>query len=486
MRKQPSLLKVITDQEVELIHDCSLNILNQIGVYLPHDAILDSLNSLGASVQFDKKIVRFPPELVQKALTALPKDFSVKPADAGPTIHFGDGELKLSFDQTPFIVDYMSGTKSRKNTDEIYKGIAVSNALENVRLAGGFCLPQDIPDKAGDVKSFELLWSYSNKPAASWIYSAQAAQVILKMAEVVADGAENVKKRKLVTYFAEPISPLRWSPHTLHIMTLLAEYECPIYLGPMVTAGGSGPCTLAGTLALHNAEILQGLVVIYALNPHQPVIYSSHAHRLDMHRGTILYGSPEQALLAVGATQLAHKYGLIISGNVMLTDSNTPDYMAGFEAGATAAYALAAGWEMLGFCGFGTIGVCGSGVGLSLEHAIIQDEALSYLKRMISSFSVNEDTLAFEVIKDVGIGGVFIDREHTARHVRSELWQDGGIFKAVHFDEWQKCGRPTALDHANDKLKIILQDALPLEPVLPDDKVKELKAMSDNYLASMA
>ena len=486
MRKQPALLKVITDEEVEAIHRTSLRVLNEVGVSFPHDRMLDRLEIVGAKVDRDTRVVKFPPSLVERALRELPKDFSSTPADGGPPVRFGDGNLKLSFDQTPDIVDYMSNRKSRRGKEEILRGIAVSNALENVRLATGYCLPKDKPDVAGDVVSFQLLWTYSNKAVANWIYSAESARAILEMAQIVAGGEDELRRQKLVTYFAEPISPLRWANNSLEIIMLLAEHECPIYLGPMVTVGGSGPVTLAGTLAMHNAEILQGLVTIYACNPKQPVIYSCHAHRLDLSRGTILYGAPEQALLAAGATQLAKRYGLAISGNVMINDSNVPDYMSGFESAATATYALAAGWEILGFCGFGTLGVVGSGVGLSLEHAIIQDEALGYLERMVRSFEVNDETLALDVIKQVGIGGNFFAEEHTVRHMRSEFWQDRGIFKACDYDTWVAEGAKSSLDRAHDKLNKILKGALPLEPVIESGKAKELQRVTDHYLESVS
>ena len=330
----------------------------------------------------------------------------------------------------------------------------------------------------GDVAGYQLLFTYARKAVATWIYSARSADHILEMARVVAGGTEALKRKKLLTYFAEPVSPLRYAPHTLEIMCKMAQFECPIYLGPMVTAGGSGPVTLAGTLALHNAEILHGLTLTYLLNPRQPVIYSCHAHVLDLRRGTIQYGAPEQGLLAAAASQLARKQGLVVCGNVMLSDSNTADYQAGFEAGATAAYALAAGWDMLGLLGFGTLGVVGAGVGHSLEMAIMQDEALSYLKRMVASFEVNEDTLALDLIREAGIGGNFLAEPHTAKHMRQELWEPGGIFPRLDYEAWAEGGSKTALDRAEEKLAEVLRD-YPPEPVLEPDKVRKLQEIRE-------
>ncbi len=478
MRKQPQLLKIITGTEVDRIHETSLAILEEVGVEFPNRRVLELFAAAGASVDFDRRIVRIPASLVETALKTLPKDFSITPADGGPPIHLGDGDLKLSMDCTDQIVDLSRNTKRRGTQEDVLKGIAVANALENVRLATGYVLPYETPQSAGDVIGYQLLYTYSKKAVATWIYSSQSADFIIEMAKIVAGGAEQLKQKKLLTYFAEPVSPLRYAPHTLDIMLKMAAYECPIYLGPMVTTGGSGPVTLAGTLAVHNAEVLHGLTLTYLLNPRQPVIYSCHAHALDLSRGAIQYGAPEQALLACAASQLAQSYGLAVCGNVMLTDSNMADYQAGFEAGATAAYALAAGWDMLGFLGFGTIGVVGAGVGQSLEMMIIQDEALSYLKRLLASFEVSDDTLALDVIRDVGIGGNLMAHPHPAKFMRRELWQSGGLFPRLDYQTWADAGAESTLDRAAARLDEILLH-YPPEPVLPPQKAELLREIRD-------
>jgi trimethylamine--corrinoid protein Co-methyltransferase len=478
-RKQPSLLKVITDEEVERIHRCSLRILGEIGVKFPNPEMLRRLADAGATVDFGAQTARIPEALVLKALACLPKEFTIAPADGGPPIVLGDGELRLSMDTSSHLIEVLRNRKRRGTADDVMRAIAVSNALDNVRLASAYCLPAEVRQDAADVYCYELLWTYSKKAVATWIYSARSADHIIEMAKIVAGGSEELRRSKILTYFAEPISPLQYAPHTLKIVLRMSEYELPVYLGPMVTSGGTGPVTLAGTLALHNAEILQGLVMSHVCNPRQPVIYSCHCHTLDLVRMNTQYGAPEQGLLAAAATQLARRYGLAICGNVMLTDSNTLDYMAGFQEAATAAYALAAGWDMLGFLGFGTIGVMGDGVGgHSLEKAIVQDEALSYLKRMLASFDVNDETLAFDAIRQAGIGGNFIAAEHTVAHMREEIWRGNGIFVNADYDAWATAGAESVTDRAARRLREILDRSLPLPPALPDDKVRALREIT--------
>ena len=183
MRKQPQLLKVITDEEVESIHQTSLHNLNELGVQYPNHRMLDRLEVVGCRIDRERQVARFPADVVETALSELPKDFSLCPPDGGPPVCLGDGKLKLSMDQSPDIVDYIDNSKGRKPSEEILKGIAVSNALEHVRLAAGYCLPNDIPDSVGDVQSFKLLWTYSRKAVGSWIYSVRSAETILEMAK---------------------------------------------------------------------------------------------------------------------------------------------------------------------------------------------------------------------------------------------------------------------------------------------------------------
>jgi len=231
VRKQPQLLKIIADAEVDRIHEASLAILEEVGVQFPNQQVLGLFEAAGALVDFDSQVVKIPATLVETALASLPKDFSTVPPDGGPPIHLGDGDLKLSMDCTDRIIDARRNVIYRGTQEDVLKGIVVANALDNVRLATGYCLPHEVPQTAGDVIGYQLLYTYSRKPVATWIYSTRSAEHIIEMAKVVAGGAEELKRKKLLTYFAEPISPLHYAPHTLEIMIRMAEYECRGLMG---------------------------------------------------------------------------------------------------------------------------------------------------------------------------------------------------------------------------------------------------------------
>lgn len=475
------VIKFLDDHEIELIHENSIKILSEIGFYIPNEFILGLLEKNNCEVNYETKVVKINPDFVKEALVKIPREFTSIPNLEENKVSYNDGNLKLTMDTTPDIIE-LSGNKKRRGTlEDTLKGIALGNYLKNINTVSAYCLPEDVPAAIADVICYKNLFIYSKKPVTTWTYSSNSSKYIIEMAKVIAGGTEELKKKKLITYFAEPISPLRFSPHTLEIMIEYSKYEQPIFLGPMVTAGGSGPVTLAGTISLQNAEVLMGIVIIYLLNPKQPVVHAGLSHILDMKTGICSYGSPEQTLLSAGIVQLARRYGLACCCNIHISDSNCCDFQRGYEAAASAAFGIAAGAEMLSMYGYGPAGVVGSGVGLSLEQMLIDNEGLSYLSRIRRGFEVNENSLAFDTLRKIGIGGNFISEQHTMKNFRNEQW-DWDLFLRQNYHTWHSEGSKDILTRAKEKLDKIMTDIFPPEPVIDSDKIRILEEIEKESL----
>lgn len=478
-------ISFLNDEEIEMIHQNSLKILSEIGFKIPNNEILSLLEKNGCSINYETQKAKVDPILTEDVIKKIPKNFSIIPTLEKNKICFNDGNLKLNMDTTPDIIELLENRKRRGTLEDTLKGIAVGNYLKNINNVSAYCLPDDIPPKVADVVCYRNLFTYSKKPVSTWIYSSESANYIIEMAKVVYGGLEGLKRCKPISYFSESISPLSFASHTLEIMVKFAKYGLPIFLGPMVTAGGSGPATLAGTISLQNAEVLMGMVIIHLLNPEQPVVHAGLSHLLDMRTGICSYGSPEQTLLAVGITQLARKYGLSACCNVHISDSNCCDFQRGYEAAASASFAIAAGAEMLNVYGYGPGGVVGSGVGLSLEQMIIDNEGFSYLSRIRKGFEVNDNTLAFDIINKVGIGGTFLPEEHTFDNFRKEHWE-WDLFLRQNYPKWEKEGSKDILHRAKEKLDKILKKEFPPKPVLEDKKIKELKDIENEAIMKLS
>ncbi len=467
-------LEFLTPDELGQVHRTSVAILEDVGVRVPSRSMLELLSAKGATVDFDSSVVRFPRRLVEEAIEKAPKSFDVVPAYFGNRFTVGDGVLKLWMNYTQDMCDWKTNERRLCSADDMMKGIVLGNVLPYVGNNNVIGTPEGIPPRIVDLYCWYVLYQYSTKACNSWITNLKSAKHILDLAIVAAGSEDALRARKNLMYYAESISPLKWGRHTLDIMELYASYEVPIFLGPMVSAGGSGPVTLAGALALANAEILSGVIIINALNPRQPIIYPSLITPLNMRSAMISYGAPEVAILAAATVQLARYYGMPCSGNVHLSDSNQPDFQYGYEKAATFSLALAAGMEMWGIIGYHAAGHMGTNPGVScLEGLVLDDECFGYMDRVLHGIEVNEDTLALDAIREVGIGGNFLAHEHTARHFREELW-DPRLFVRESYSAWQAGGRKSVTENTVQRMEQILKEHWPCEPAVSADTRREL------------
>ena len=162
----------------------------------------------------------------------------------------------------------------------------------------------------------------------------------------------------------------------------------------MAQTGATAVGTLAGTMAQENAEILAGICIVQLIQPGTPVCYGGIPHAFDMRTTQLIFGGPEQALMAVGMTQMGKFYGLPVYINVGLTDSKLPDAQAGLEAGITLACGAMAGADI-----FGHLGICGVDQATSLPMLVMQHEIIGYVERLLRGVEVNDEKLGLDVIE---------------------------------------------------------------------------------------
>jgi trimethylamine--corrinoid protein Co-methyltransferase len=480
MRRIHSCLKFLSPDEIEEIHKTSLRILEEIGFYVPHEKVLGIIQENGGEVDFETKFVRIPQGVMEDRLKRITKSFDIIPAYFENNFHVGDGTLKLWMNFTQDMCDWKTYERKLCSSKEMLSGIILGNELPFVGNNAIVATPKAISPVIVDVYSWHTLYSYSKKACNSWIYSPKSAKYILDFAITVSGSEDNLRKKKNLMYFAESISPLKWARDTLEIMLMYSTYEVPIFLGPIVSTGGSGPVTLAGSLALANAEILSGIFILSALNINQPIIYPCLTTPLNMRTAMISFGAPEMALLSAASVQMGSYYGLPSSGNVHLSDSNMPDFQYGYEKAATFSFALAAGIEMWGIIGYSAAGHMGTNPGLSsLEGIVLDNECFTYMDRILRGLEINKDTLALDVIKEVGIGGSFLQHEHTLKHFRNELW-DSELFVRQSYSDWLQKGKNNIVNNIITKTDDIIHNNWPCELAVDKSVKRELDIIYRN------
>jgi trimethylamine--corrinoid protein Co-methyltransferase len=276
------------------------------------------------------------------------------------------------------------------------------------------------------------------------------------MAAAASGGESEFIQRPCVVYFTQPISPMKISSYSEGIEEAIAM-GIPVMFSPGPMIGATSPATLAGTLVQVNAEALLGVVLAQVIKEGTPVIYAPHTGVMDMVTAQCTYGSPEQSLARAAVAQMAIHYQLPTFGMGGGAESKLPD----MEAASQAAIGMLLN-ALSGFTLTQTLGTLASGLYGSPEMVLICDEIVHMIKCVMVGITVTDETLALDVIEEVGHGGQFLDHDHTARHFREELFFPN-LFKRQSVAQWMESGGRNILEVAHDRVQQIKEITGPIE-----------------------
>ncbi len=441
--KEQNHLKVLTEDEIKKIHHTSLCVLEEIGVHIPDEEILGILYDYGAKVDRSSQIAKFTPEIVESAIASAGKKYTLYGRDRDNQACFGQGQSNfLSSSGQYSIVDEKQRSRREPTLEDLRKAVRLGDVLNEIDMVGAMVIPLEVPTEARDIYSLVELLKNTTKPISLWIRNKKTCKKIIEILSIVSGSTEELKKFPMLEILVEPISPLRYDPRVLGILYEVASTGLPFGIGPIALSSATAPATLAGTLVQENAEILSAVVITQAITPGLPLTYWGIPHIMDVATTSISFGSPEQAIMAVAMTQLGKSYGFPVGNNVGLTDAKIPDAQAGIEKGMTLLAGALAGADI-----FGHMGISGMDQGASLAQLVLDNEMAGYLRRILRGLEVDEETLALEVIRSVGIGGNYLDTEHTVRHFRREYWFPK-LFDRNNWERWVKEGAKTVLEKA--------------------------------------
>ena len=463
MKQIKSRIEILSQSEIEQIHTATLEVLKTVGVRLPAQKIQDMLEERGAVVDRNSGIVKLPDTLVEQALRETRPVF-----DASAPPPFCRSIYTAISGNQANIVDFQATSRRQGTTDDVIKGLVLCNELPYVGRAMPLVTPADVPGYMGDLYGYYLCTLYSKKPYSVYICSPEAARQIIRMWEIVRDEPSRAGFNPQVSYLFEPNGSLSFDRFSMEMAMIFAEAGHSIYVAPMAMTGLDAPVTLAGTMVMQNAYNLAGIVFTWLINGSGD--WAGTAHSVDMRSMLCSFGSPNQVLIGLAAIQLGRFYGYEIDVNSGLTDACTPDFQSGFEKGMSGMVALLGGAG-----GIGRQGIVGADQGTSFEQLVIDNEWASALNHIHGlGVEVNEDTLAVDVIKKVGVGGSYIAEAHTVRHARDTYWQ-AELFNQASWEAWMAQGGKDVYTKAHEKVEKILAEHYPPEVVISQGSVNQIE-----------
>ncbi len=465
---QGGAYNVLSEAEVERIHSASLLLLQQHGLFSESDLILDLFEKAGAWVDRETRMVRLPPEMVEQALASAPStcvfygrdpqyDLLLQP---GP-VYFGMGGTS-----EPFIWDYDTGRPRPPTKQDMVNCTRVGQAARNIDFVMALCSAADYPGEQVFLQEYDALFRNTTKPVLYTSPGRWYTRQFIEMA-IAASGGESIfRQRPCVMLFTQTVSPLKIG-HYSEGMIEAAAFGVPILTAPGPMMGATSPATLAGNLVQINAEALFSLTLAQTIKPGTPVIYGPHVAVMDMSTAQCTYGSAEQHLGRAAVAQMGRFYNLPTFGLGGGVEAKLPDA----EAAAQAMMGLFAN-ALAGLTLTQCLGTLASGLYGSPEMLLICDEMVHMIKRFIAGIRLNDDTLALEVIQQVGCSGNYLAHEHTARWFRQELFFPV-LFKRQSIDQWQNAGARPIVAVAHERVLQILEKSAPIP--LPDGADAELE-----------
>jgi len=422
-----ALLTSLSDHEVDQVHKASLQILKETGIKVTSEKVRGLLAGNGAEISGD--IVKIPESLVAEALSRAPQEMILGAREP-------KCDLKIPADEFPFLstsgfspfVDDFRTSERRYSTSADLKDFAIlSDYLDTVDFFWPIVIPGDVTPPLQELYALAISFENNRKHIQCSCVTGKIAKWQVRLAAAIAGGEEELKKRPLFSTINCTVAPLVFEKHSSEAMVVLAKAGIPPAPMSMVLAATTGPATMAGTLALANAEELAALVIVECANPGAPMIYCSEIAPADMKTGEINYGAPEYPLLCAGGAQLARFYKLPnyisdISPRKAPNDATPPKRKQDDTSSIKRSLAAVAINYTTRMDISATLGGLDQAMSASLDQLVLDAEVYEHARAYLRRFEVNDDTLALDIVHKVGPGGHFLSEKHTLEHFKKEIW----------------------------------------------------------------
>jgi trimethylamine--corrinoid protein Co-methyltransferase len=450
-------LTMLSQEDCRRIHEASCRILERTGVKVYHEGGLQLLRQAGARVEGDW--VRIPSELVEWALASAPRAFALyrRGSDQvacqldGEHVYFGPGSDTLRY------LDPRSGERREFTTADIADCIRVCDYLPEIDFVMSVGIPRDVPTKYYFRYQYAVLLRHTVKPAVVVCNDLADIEAITAMHAAAAGGLDQLSRYPTMLLYSEPTTPLSHAYEAVDKLLFVARHRIPVTHSPAPMIGGTAPITLAGAVALGNAEMLSGLVMHQLQNPGAPFLYGHGVHHLDMKEMISVYGAPEFQLARVMAAEMARFYRLPCWGYAAHSDSAVLDEQAAIDAQFSIQTALLAKTNLNH-----DVGYLEAGLANSPEYMVLANELIAMNRVFVRGVRIDDEALALDVIDAVGPGGQFLSHEHTMRHWR-ELWVPE-LFDRQRLEPWLAKGGKDMRARVREKTLAILDSHQP-EPL---------------------
>jgi trimethylamine--corrinoid protein Co-methyltransferase len=302
-------VSVFTEAELDDIHLATLEVLERTGVFVEDDEPLDIFAGGGCTVDRETHMVRVPPHVVEESIRSCPSKVYLCGRDpANDVVLEADRVCFCNFDEGIMLIDPRSGEYRQPILEDVREVARLVDALPHMDMYESAVGPADVPAPTATLHKFEAALHNTTKPLGTEATTAWDVRKLVELAALVVGGEDELRRRPIVGFGVCPVSPLKLPRDATEVIIESSRAWMPDTILSMAMAGGSSPVTLAGTLVMHNAEVLSGIVLAQLTERGCPITYGSSTTAMDLRLATACVGSPELALISAACAQMARRY----------------------------------------------------------------------------------------------------------------------------------------------------------------------------------
>ena len=456
---------LLSDDQVQVIHDASMDVVEEIGVEFRCDDALALWRDAGAAV--DGARVRLDREHLMALVGTAPSSYTMVARDPTHTVTVGNGKTIFTPSYgAPYVLG-LDGTR-RPGTLEDFKNFTKLNHLSPaLHMSGGVvCEPMDVPVPKRHLYMTQNLLTYSSKPFMGAVTSKERAEDSLYMAGIVF-GQDVVRDTTVMTCLANGNTPLVWDKTMLDSVRVFAAANQATLFSPFVLGGASTPASTVGAVIQVNIEALTGVAFSQLVRAGAPALYGQWVSTVSMKTGAPQAGTPEVCHMNLLTAQMARHYGLPSRCSGSCSSSKMVDAQAGYEAARNMYGVLMAGTNFV----LSTTGYLESAMCQSYAKWVLDSEQLEMMYRLGSGVSFDDLNEVLDTMREVPPGGHHLGTAHTLANFQTAFSMPE-MMNSDNYEQWLADGALSAEDRATAKCRQLLEEYE--EPALDDDVRAEL------------
>ena len=426
----------LSDAEKSLIVEEALGLLERVGVRLEGTQAFDRLAEAGASIDRETSVVRFPAEMVRRALEASPREILMGAATPEQDVLLHDGAASHFCPSgcAALTLDYRTGEHRPSTMEDLRQATALLDETPELEVMWTTVTPSDVPIERRELVAYGAVLEETTKHV-TFVDSPSQVAPLRRLAEILSGDLDSFRRRPRFSTLYTVASPFRMSGRLLDFHAEAAAFGVPVEIFTVPMAGGTSPVTPAGTVTQTMAELLGAVTALQTLTPGARLIVGPSPTLLDMQSAQISYAAPEAALMGVACVEVAHYLGLPAICPGLATEAKYAGVQAGYEKALKGYQVAAAGADLIS----GGMGLIDTANHLYLPQIVIDAEIAAVIKRLLGEVEVSHEAVLSEMIERVGIGGNFLAERETRKRSRANFRPLIGTRQS--YEAWREAGR---------------------------------------------